>query len=59
MKRWDELIAAIFGSIGSKGDSHRHVFDSENGLERYGTLVVLKCECSVGRVFSQGGHQCN
>ena len=31
--------------------THRHVFDTDNGIDRYGNLVVLQCACGVARVF--------
>jgi hypothetical protein len=37
---------------GADNENHVHVFDSENGVERYGLINVLTCRCGAGRVFS-------
>ena len=36
---------------GKREQSHKHVFDSRHGIERYGDLIVLHCSCGVGRVY--------
>ena len=40
---------------GADNENHVHVFDSENGVERYGLINVLTCRCGAGRVFSGKG----
>ena len=33
---------------------HRHVFDSANGVDDFGDLLVLNCKCGAGRVYKAG-----
>jgi hypothetical protein len=57
MSKWLEMWVDLFGG---EPDPHQHVhvFDSDNGVERFGDLFLLKCECGLGRVFTDWRKGC-
>ena len=52
---WIESTHVWASLFGGQPAGHSHVFDSANGIDFYGDLIVLSCSCGAGRVFSRGG----